>query len=365
VDYSSPQFVELCKGIVDRMHPRRMHLRVVDVTRETRTAKTFRFERLDGEVPPHRPGQFMTLYVRIGTVRTSRPYSIVSVPCADTIDITVRAKSAGFVSSWLCSSVSVGDEFESTGPIGEFYYEPLVHGDDLVFIAGGSGITPFMSMLREKQQAGDDRRRVHLIYGTSDAADVIFETELNELARTMPDFTWDLVVSAPPKGWRGLRGFIDAPLIEKRVEDVESKTFFVCGPSGLQKTARIALEDLGVPRRRLVTEAYGPPGDITAEPGWPDGLHGEDVFSVKVEGIKRIEALAGEPLMNSLERNGILIPARCRSGRCAACNTKVLEGKVFTPPLSLFRESSWIDSFVHACVSYPVGPLTIRISAIR
>lgn len=365
VDYSGPQYTDMCQQVVERLHPRRMELSVVDVIQETPSTKTLRFKRLDGAIPPHRAGQYVNLFVTIGDVRTSRPYSIVSRPCAETIDITVRSWPLGFVSSWLCSAVNVGDVLISTGPLGDFYHEPLFHGDDLVYIAGGSGITPFMSMLRYKEQRALDQQKVHLIYGSKDNSDVIYESELDRLAGEMPNFTWDKVISDPPKSWKGLRGFIDKKMVSLRLDDLDGKTFFICGPTALQKLVHQSLTELGVPGHKIISEAFGPPWDVTKEPGWPEGIPREEVFNVDVEGMKRIHACAGEPLMNSLERNGIVIPARCRTGRCSACNTKVLEGKVYMPPVAVLRESNWLNRYVHACVSYPVENLTISISPIR
>ncbi len=70
---------------------------------------------------------------------------------------------------------------------------------------------------------------------------------------------------------------------------------------------------------------------------------------------------SGEPLMNTLERYGIIVPAICRSGECSACRTRILSGKVFQPAHTGLRESDRELGYVHACVSYPLGDLRIRL----
>jgi len=89
-------------------------------------------------------------------------------------------------------------------------------------------------------------------------------------------------------------------------------------------------------------------------------------FSVEVEspafeGPRTIQATAGEPLLNSLERHGIIVPAICRAGECSACRTRLLSGRVFQPAHTGLRESDRQYGYIHACVSYPVTDLKIRI----
>ena len=104
------------------------------------------------------------MFVEIGGVRTSRPYSISSPPTQTAYyDITVRRVEDGVVSNYLLDQVKMGDILESSGPAGEFYHKPIFHEKTMVCIAGGCGITPFMSMIREILECGIDRT-VHRKY---------------------------------------------------------------------------------------------------------------------------------------------------------------------------------------------------------
>ncbi len=358
IDWQRRDLHAATRRAVERLHPKRMRLEVTDLVQETPSTTTVEFRRLDGRFPPFRPGQYVNLFVTIDGVRTSRPYSISSAPQTATMALTVREIPEGFVSTWLCHDLKVGDRLESTGPQGDFVHEPLFHGDDLVYIAGGSGITPFLAALRDAERRSLEGRQVHLLYGSRRADDVIFERELQRLEEALDWFTWELLLSEPDEGEGA---FIDRPHLEAAIDEPTKRTFYLCGPAQMIGLVDSALADLGVPKRRIVREHFGPPADVTAEPGWPAELSGTKVFEVKVEGREAVEARASEPLMNTLERHGIVLPTQCRNGHCSACSTQVLDGEVFVPQSVHPRETQRREGYVHACTAYPMSDLVLRL----
>ncbi len=360
VDYGCAAHRGEVEAAVERLHPKRMKLRVLQVRPETPTTKTLVLERVDGPLPPFRPGQYVNLFVEIGGVRTSRAYSIASPPGADQLELTVRDKPGGFVAPHLLEEVGAGDVLECTGPQGSFVHEPLIDGQDLVLLAGGSGITPFMSMIREAV-ARDLPLQMHLLYGCRVPDDVIFEQELAELEERSSSLRVSLVISEPPDGYEGPAGFLDAATIREQIGYVTGRMFYLCGPGAMLDLCRAALAELEVPRHRIRTELYGPPDHVTAEPGWPEGLDADQAFAVEVGAGKEIVARAGEPLMNSLERHHLELPAVCRSGECSYCRTRLVSGTVFQPPQAAVRESDRTFGFIHPCVAYPIEDLVIEL----
>jgi ferredoxin-NADP reductase len=347
--------------IINMLHPKRLSLRVSEIRQETRTTKTFRLVSHDAYLPPFQAGQYINLFVEVGGVRTSRPYSIASPPNQiGYFDITVRKVEDGFVSGYLVDEGKVGEKFESTSPSGNFFHNPLFHGDNLVFLAGGSGITPFMSMIREVTDRGL-ARDIHLIYGCQHPDDIIFQEELEDRAKRHSNLTVTVVISDPPPGYAGLTGFITADLLRKALGDISSKTFYICGPEEMYDFCLPELEKLGVPKRRTRTEVFGPPQDVTAHPGWPKDTSTLARFKVKVKGGKAIVARAGEPLMISLEKAGIVLPASCRSGECSVCRTKLIAGKVFQPQGVKLRKSDRVFGYIHPCLAYPLEDCEIMI----
>jgi ferredoxin-NADP reductase len=347
--------------VLNLLHPKKIRLQVSEIREETPSAKSFRLVSPDGYLPPFQAGQYINLFVDVGGVRTSRPYSISSPPNqSGYYEIAVRKVEDGFVSDYLLETVKVSDRLESTGPTGNFFYNPLFHGNDLVFLAGGSGITPFMSMIREVTDRGLSRK-IHLIYGSRNPDDIIFGEELQEKARLHENFKLTSVISEPPEGFEGFTGFISAKLMKDVLGEVRGKTFYICGPEAMYTFCLPELLKLQVPARRIRTEVFGPPKDVTAQPGWPEMVSADSRFRVAVKGRKKIDARAGEPLIISLERAGIVIPASCRSGECSLCRTKLLSGKVYQLPGVKLRKSDRTYGYIHPCVAYPLQDLEVMI----
>ena len=354
---------EALGGSVDRqinlLHPARIKLLVSDIIDETPTTKTFRLVSREGYLPPFLAGQYIALFAELDGIRTSRPYSISSPPNQTGFyEITVRRVENGFVSGFLLDQVKRGDLLESSGPSGNFYYNPLFHHRTMVCIAGGSGITPFRSMIREIVECGL-KRTVYLFYGNRSLDDVIFHEELLSLSDRFENINYLPVIEEPGDGYGGDTGFITGDLIKKTLVDLSEKTFYLCGPQGLYDFCEPELEKLGIPRRKIRKEVYGAPLSICDYPGWPGEINGDDLFSVKIAGGPGIKARAGEPLIKALEKGGVAIPSLCRSGECSMCRVKVISGKVFQPSGVPVRKSDRQFGYVHSCVSYPIEDLEI------
>jgi len=350
----------LAKDMISRRHPDRIRLKVKQIIHETASTRTLRMMPADGSLPLFQAGQYVSIIVHSNGVTTSRAYTISSSPGKSHLDITVRRKNEGFVSAYLLDHVKKGDILEATGPHGTFYYEPLMDSEQLVFLAGGSGVTPFMSMIREVVEQKLPLK-IHLLYGSRSSDDIIFADELKQIASTHPNIKVDFVISEPPTGWSGLCGLLDAGTILSAVKPVEGKTFYICGPAPMHGLCEGALESIGVPHRRIRKEAYGPADDVTLEAGWP-GISPDDRFQVCEEKSGKIfTAKAGEPLMVSLERAGLVIPSACRSGECALCRTRLVSGKVFMPLRVHRRWSDEQAGYIHPCMSYPLENLHIKL----
>lgn len=353
----------LVSRLVGHLHPDRFQAKVAEIIEETESTKTLRLVPVDGSFPPFRAGQFVNVFLTIDKVKTSRAYSISSPPSRPGyIDITVRKMPDGFVSVYLCEKACVGETFELSGPAGCFYHEPITDTDDLVFLAGGSGITPFISMIRNAADLKLDLK-MHVLYGCRTLDDVIFGDELADLACCKDNnLKVDIVVSEPGKGREGLCGFLDAPMISSQVGRLEGKTFFMCGPYAMYDLCLGALDSLGMPAGRVKRELSGPPPDITVVEGWPSKLKGNKEFALRIEGTrKKLSVKCGEPLLNSLERNRVAIDNLCRSGECGICRTRLVVGEVYMPPTATIRKADAVFGYIHPCMSYPTSDVTIRL----
>jgi ferredoxin-NADP reductase len=359
IDYSADTHAP--EPYINMLHPSRLSLRVIDIIEETPSTKTIRLAADDGYLPPFQAGQYISLYLEIGPIRTSRPYSLSSPPNQlGHYEITVRRVEGGLVSGYLLDELKRGDRLVSSGPAGHFYFNPLFHDRTMVCLAGGSGVTPFMSMIREVVERGLNRN-VILFCGSKTPGEVIFHQELEDLASRFENIRYIPVVETPQEGYKGETGLITGDLVKRTIGTPDNKTFYLCGPKGMYDFCLPALEEIGVPRRKIRTEVYGPPLNIWESPGWPEGVGGEDTFALMIHGDTRVEARAGESVLTTLEKNGRVVPSLCRSGECSMCRVRVLAGRVFQPTGVAVRKSDRRFGYIHACVSYPIEDLEILI----
>ncbi len=346
---------------INRLHPARLNLRVSDIFQETDTTKTLRLVAANQELPPFQAGQYISLFLEIDGIRTSRPFSISSQPNqTGYYDITVKRVENGLVSNYLLDGVNRGDVLVSSGPEGNFYFNPIIHKNTMVCIAGGSGITPFMSMIREIVDCGLDRT-VHLFFGNRTDDDIIFHEELTDLSERFDNIYYVPVIEDPGAGFEGACGYVTGQLIQELIGDIAHKSFFICGPQGLYDFCLPELEGMGLPRRKIRQEMYGAPPNIWEYPGWPQAVDADDTFSIKLSDGRQFEASARESLLVALEKNDVVVPSICRSGECSMCRVKILSGKVFQPAGVPVRKSDRQFGYVHSCMSFPIDDLEILL----
>ena len=350
------------KKLVDLYHPEQIEFKVTEIRDETASAKTFRLTPVDGYVPPFVPGQYISVKLNIGPVHTSRAYSISS-SCAQRgyYEITVRRAQDGFVSEWLHDTLKIGDTVITSGPLGQFYQFPALCGKKLCFIAGGSGITPVMSMLQSDADRLVTDKECVLIYGCAKEDDIIFADRLRKLEGTLPGFRLVPVISEPTENCSYKTGFITGELIREVLGDVSGYTFFLCGPEAMYSFVKPALKELGVPGRKIRVEPVPSSRTPSEYDGWPKGVSEDDVFTITLSTGEKIPARAGETVMVAIEKAGLAIQSRCRAGECSWCRSRVLKGEVFMAPSANLRKGDEMWGYIHPCVSYPVSDLEIWV----
>ncbi len=357
-------------------HPGPIELVVTRITPACKTAKTIRFERTDGgKLPFFYAGQYIVLDFKIGESLISRPYSISSAPYearaayADGesdehpfVEITVRrSKGDGFICDYVNDSLKVGDVLTGTMGLGQFYYEPLRDAKHVVALAGGVGITPFASMAKEVVNGTLDID-LTILYGSVSSDDIVMKEELDALDGASDKLHIVHVLSGNEPGWTGEKGFLTAELIRKY--SAEDTSYFICGPQVMYKFLREEVAKLDVPARRVRFEVFGQAKDIAVYEGFPTELRDKTFMLTVVRGISEVQipAKATESIVVALERAGIRIETGCRSGECGFCRTKVLAGHYFVCPEGDGRRAADKDfNYVHACATYPLSNMKIKI----
>ena len=234
--------------IWNRVQVRRHPLRVVDVVQETHDIWSLFFQ---GDLPAYKPGQFLIVrLIREGRVSEPHPFTISSSPASDRLSISV--KSLGDFTSTIADTKDTDSAYIDM-PYGVFSF--LHHdADNLVFVAGGIGCTPFMSMLRYMRDKGL-KRNVLLIWGNRTEQDIPFRDELEQMTAEMP--SWRIVhVMSRQADWPGEKGYVNADLLRTYLSDVERPQVFLCGPPVMMNKVIPSLHELGIPKRRIHYERF-------------------------------------------------------------------------------------------------------------
>ncbi len=238
--------------------------------------------------------------------------------------------------------------------------------NQLVGIAGGSGITPFRSMAKAIIDGTIDAK-LTLLYGSSEEVDIIFYEEFKEMEKNNPAKIKVVhVLSCDVVSLEGCeKGFISKEIIEKYC-DVNSSTFFICGPQIMYNFVEEELKKFNFlkPFKRIRREAFGEVKDILTHPDFPKEV-AEKIFKIKIHIgnlSKEIPAIATESVLVALERANLNPPSKCRSGECGFCRSLLIDGKVYINPVSDWRKSADKKiNYFHPCASYPITNLEINI----
>jgi len=380
---ASPGFLppDPLQALTSTLHPERLELAVEQVRQETPFARTFKLVPVAGDsedrenrLPPFRAGQYLSLEFFIQGVRVSRPYSICSSPTeaqeGNYYEVTVRRREKGFVAPYIWEQWRPGTRVWSSGPLGQFGYEPLRDRGELVLLAGGCGITPFRSLWRELQ-ASHPQVSCTILYGADSPEEFIFRRELETLAGQTPErFRVHFVAADPDPKWEGLTGLLTGERIRELAGDPASdgtpsdKTFFVCGPPGLYRFLEEELKSFDLPPGALRKETCGETEDVVFPPEFPKDLK-DRVFALRVRrGNKawEIPARASESVLIALERAGLAPPAQCRSGQCGYCRSQLINGRIYVlPEPDGRRRADRRFRYFHPCSSYPLTDLEIRV----
>ncbi|ACY99056.1 MULTISPECIES: ferredoxin--NADP reductase [Thermomonospora] len=336
-----------------------LKVRVVEVVRETAEAHTLVLEPAEGDRErfAYRPGQFLTIRVPAPDGWAARCYSLCSSPLTDEhLKVTVKRVAGGLGSNWICDNVTAGDVLEVLRPAGTF--TPSSLQEDLLLIAGGSGITPIMSILKSCLAAGGGK--VTLLYANRDERSVIFAGELRALAEAHGERLTVL-------HWlESVQGLPTAAGLRALLRPYTDRDAFICGPAAFMDLATEALTGLGVPAGRVHVEKYfslaGDPFEAAGEDAISDGDSGaageEDAATVEVEidGERRtVPWPRSERLLDVLLRAGVDAPFSCREGSCAACACVVLEGEASMDVNTVLDERDLADGLILACQARPVS----------
>lgn len=346
-------------------------LTVSDVIEETADARSIVFEvpdQLQAEFV-YTPGQFLTVAVPSDqTGLAARCYSLSSTPHSGRHQITVKRTADGYASNWLHDHLVAGDTLRVLPPSGIF--TPKAWDEDLLLYAGGSGITPVLSIAQTALEKGTGK--VVLFYANRDESSVIFARQLQDLASEHAE---RLIVVH----WlESVQGLPSAGQLRTFAAQFSTYTAFVCGPAPFMKAVTDALKELEFPRARRHQEKFislggNPFGEVEevlaakAVLDEVDDHDDEDEAATAITGPIAVEVeLDGQqysfndwqgdkPLLEFLEEKGVDAPFSCREGQCSACACLVLEGEVTLRHNEVLDADDLADGIRLACQAMPAS----------
>ena len=343
--------------VAKSIHPKEQKLVIDRIEEHSNIAKSYYFKSEGAPLAYFKAGQYLTFKLEIGNSVVTRSYSIASSPASaltGEYQITVKRINDGFVSDYILDNWSVGDKVIAYAPEGNLIYNPLRDAKNIVGIAGGSGITPFLSIARAIAQ-GDEDCTLTLLYGCRTSDEILFKAELDRLSENNEKINVVYVLShSDEEGYE--KGFVGADIIKKYAPEGDY-SIFVCGPGGLYKFLEAELPKLQKERKYIRFEVFSSGKKAEDEP---------KEYSITV--INRgdesvIKASSSETVLCAFERAGIVVPARCHTGECGFCRSKLVSGKVYIPEGEDKRRIADIQfDFIHPCCCYPESDLVVRIN---
>jgi ring-1,2-phenylacetyl-CoA epoxidase subunit PaaE len=342
-------------------------LRIAEVIDETADAKSIRFdlpETLRQEFL-FKPGQHLTLKADIEGEDVRRTYSLCVAPQDGELKVTVKRIAGGVFSNWANDNLKPGDEIEVMAPHGSFTWNFVpTASNHYVGFAGGSGITPVISLLKTALTS-EPESRFTLFYGNRDSSSVIF---LEELAKLKNRFIGRLQVfhflAEEAEDIELFNGMLNRAkcdeILSSLIDPAEVAAFFICGPGPMMDAAEEALKQAGVPHEHILVERFTAGRPSAALAAQMQALQSKAqglTMMVTLDGRKRrvpFDAQAGN-ILDSARLSGLPAPYACKAGVCATCRARVVSGEVEMAARYGLSDEEVAAGYVLTCQSVPKG----------
>jgi ring-1,2-phenylacetyl-CoA epoxidase subunit PaaE len=340
-------------------------LKVREVVKETSDTVTIYFEQPEPYLE-YLPGQFLTVVLDLEGKEQRRSYSLCTSPFVDPFPgISVKRVPNGLFSNYLNDKIFPGKTLNVLKPMGNF--TTPFHSKNrrhFFLIAGGSGITPMMGLLKSVL-VNEPESRITLIYCSRKEEEIIFGAQLQLLEKANADrLTVIHNLSQPAESWTGLRGRLSASVLKELFVKAEyepryQEVYFICGPEGLMQTTQSVLEELSIPSDRIHSESFfsaaAEQAKEEAKEGITAGLLSRDV-TIQLEGEAHLVTVGpGKTILEAGLAAGLNMPYSCQSGLCTACRGRLSAGEVKMDEDAGLSEKEVAAGYVLCCVSRPLS----------
>lgn len=301
---------------------------------------------IDTQWPTFKAGQFIELMVEKDGMRTLRCFSISSSPKyyskTGLIELSIRIQLQGRITPWIRDSLMPGDVVNLSEAQGDFVLNNT--STPLLFIAGGSGITPFRSMLQQQAMSPQSEELdIHLLYYSRNSEQVAFQQELEQLQIDYPNITIIFIDSEQ-------HGFISGDHIQNFCPDFLQRTSYICGPSPMIQQARNVLDELGLSKENIHFEFFGA-APIESD-SFINNSNKEQTSTVHFHASNLVsisDKNTPSTLLEQAEAQGLTPVSGCRIGVCHQCICKKKSGVVFNTRTQEYSDTG--SEEIQLCIS--------------
>lgn len=346
-------------------------LKVADVTRETADCVSIAFEVPEALKSEYKyiQGQYLTIKLNVNGEEIRRSYSLCSSPAVDKeLRVAIKRVKDGRGSNFLNENVKPGDELDVMTPMGNFYSE-LDPSNKRVYVlfAGGSGITPMLSIIKTTLQA-EEGSKVILFYGNRDVPSVIFKKKLDELEARHSDRLKVYHILEQPADADSdelFKGLLTPEktrsLVEKFVPAGDNE-YFICGPSAMMDCVKQALHHLNIDDKKVHIEYFTASADaVKTATKIEDTKHPfiESQVTVVLDGEETTFTLKpdGPAILDAALDADLDVPFACKGAVCCTCRARLLEGKVHMDMNYALSDAEVAAGFILTCQSHPLTPV--------
>lgn len=341
--------------------PKYYDLKVKNVVHETKDAISIVFEQ-PAEKIAYKAGQFLTFIISINGREIRRSYSLCTSPFIDAdLAVTVKRVDNGLMSNWLGDNLKAGSSVRIMEPMGQFTTEYASSNKrHVVMFAGGSGITPMMSIIKSILSQEPDSV-VSLIYCNRDIDSIIFKNEFDKL-QTADEGRLQVIhiLDNAPMNWQGFSGLLNHDMLTKLLEripdwGIDKTTYLMCGPEGMMKNVEELLTQRSIPKEKIFKESFVQgtiDKDVKKQPAGEAKTH---EVTIRYDGQEyKIPVTPNKPILETALDAGIDLPYSCQSGLCTACRSKCISGKIKMDEEEGLSQSERAEGYVLICVGHPL-----------
>lgn len=328
-----------------------LQLKIERIKWETKDTATFYLSNVSGKPIPYKAGQFVTLIFNHRNEEIRRSYSLGSSPDEGLLFITVKRITNGEISRFMLAKEHPGDVLTALAPAGRFTITQFEQEKDILFFAGGTGITPIFSQIKYVLKR-PGKSRLTLIYSNQDAHSIVFKEGLDQLATLHPD-RFKIIYLLSSEANRLNNDKVEALTRQIVQQDRDKAEFYLCGPFAYMRMIRFALVYMGIDPKQIRRENF-----VIETVSVTRSVLNFPPRTIRIKFKNELHDLAvgeNQSILQAALQNNVQLPYSCRNGVCSTCTAKCTSGKIEMVKNDVLTDADIAEGWVLTCTGHPVS----------